>query len=275
MVVEKNDKSLRLCLDPKPLNAAILHERYVILNLADVQSQLSGKRLFSVIDMKDGYWHVGFSEESSYLTTFHTPWGRKQFRRIPFGICSASEVMQKCNEIAFDDIDGVYVIADDKIVAAKNKKEHDAIMLSLLKRAKQKSVCSNRDKIQFKVNSVRYMGHLVTEHELKPDDEKINAIVNMPPPTDVPSLQRLLGMTKYLSQYIPNESTITAPLRELLKKMLNRHGRASTKKLSNVLNVPLSVNQCQLITMSINRLLFNAMLHKQVWEHVLRKKANL
>ena len=275
MVVEKNDKSLRLCLDPKPLNAAILHERYVILNLADVQSQLSGKRLFSVIDMKDGYWHVGFSEESSYLTTFHTPWGRKRFRRMPLGICSASEVMQKCNEIAFGDIDGVYVIADDKIVAAKNKKEHDAIMLSLLKRAKQKSVCFNRDKIKFKVNSVRYMGHLVTEHELKPDDEKINAIVNMPPPTDVPSLQRLLGMTKYRSQYIPNESTITAPLRELLKKMPNRHGRASTKKLSNVLNVPLSVNQCQLITMSINRLLFNAMLHKQVWEHVLLKKANL
>ena len=78
------------------------------------------------------------------------------------------------------------------------------------------------------------MGHLVTEHGLKPDDEKINAIANMPPPTDVLSLQRLLGMTKYLSQYIPNESTITAPLRELLKKMPNGHGRASTKKLSNV-----------------------------------------
>ena len=122
VVVEKNDKSLRLCLDPKPLNAAILRERYVILNPADVQSQLSGKRLFSVIDMKDGYWHVGFSEESSYLTTFHTPWGRKRFCRMPFGICSASEVMQKRNEIVFGDIDGVYVIADDKLWLQKIKK---------------------------------------------------------------------------------------------------------------------------------------------------------
>ena len=56
--------------------------------------------------------------------------------------------MQKRNEIVFGDIDGVYVIADDIIVAAKNKKKHDAIMLSLLKRAKQKSVCFNRDNIQ-------------------------------------------------------------------------------------------------------------------------------
>ena len=61
------------------------------------------------------------------------------------------------------------------------------------------------------------MGHLVTEDGLKPDDKKINAIVNMAPPTDKSSLQRLLGVTKYLSQYIRNESVITAPLCELLK----------------------------------------------------------
>ena len=95
--------------------------------------------------------------------------------------------MQKRNETVLGDIDGVYVIADDIIVAAKNEKEHDAIMFSLLKRAKEKCVCFNGDKMQFKVNSVRHMGHLVTEHGLKPDDEKINTIVNMPPPTNVPS----------------------------------------------------------------------------------------
>ena len=91
----------------------------------------------------------------------------------------------------------MYVIADDIIVAAKNEKEQDAIMLSLLKRAKKKGVCFNRDKVQFKVNSVRYMGHLVTEDGLKPDDEKVNAIVNMPTPTDVPSLQRPVVINRH------------------------------------------------------------------------------
>ena len=106
--------------------------------------------------------------------------------------------MQKRNEIVFGDIDDVYMIADDIIVAARNEKEHDAIMLSLLNRAKENGVCFNRDKIQFKVNSIRCMGHLITTDGLKTDDEKINAIVNIPPPTDVSSLQRRLGMTKYL-----------------------------------------------------------------------------
>ena len=218
VVVEKKDKSLRLCLDPKPLNSAILRERFVIPTPADVQSQLAGKRVFSVIDMKDGYWHVGLTEASSYLTTFHTPWGRKRFLRMPFGICSASEVMQKRNESAFGDIRGVHIIADDIIVAAKDDNEHDQILLALFNRAKEMGVRFNEKKIQFKVNSVQYMGHIVSEEGLKADDDKINAIVNMPDPHDIASLQRFLGMTKYLSQYIPNESIITAPLRELLKK---------------------------------------------------------
>ena len=200
------------------MNATILRECYLIPTPADVQSQLSGKRLFSVIDMKDGYWHVALTEESSYLTTFHTPWGRKRFLRMPFGLSSASEVMQKRNENTFGDIKGVHVIADNIIVVVENEEEHDAIMQALLNRARESGVRFNRKKIQFKVTSIRYMGHFVTEEGLKPDDDKIKAIVNMPPPCDVLSLQRFLGMTKYLSLYIPNESAITSPLHILLKK---------------------------------------------------------
>ena len=94
VITEKRDGSLRLCLDPKPLNTAIKRENHNIPTADDVQYQLSGKSVFTVVDMKDSYWHVALDDESSYLCTFHTPWGRKRFKRMPFGISSASEVMQ-------------------------------------------------------------------------------------------------------------------------------------------------------------------------------------
>ena len=62
------------------------------------------------------------------------------------------------------------------------------------------------------------MGNVATKDGLQPDQRKIFAIDDKPEPTDEKSFQRLLGMIKYLSQYISNESSITAPLRELLKK---------------------------------------------------------
>ena len=67
--------------------------------------------------------------------------------------------MQKRNESTFGDIKGVHIIADDIIIAAEDEKEHDAIMLALLSRARESGVRFNREKIQFKVNSVSYRGH--------------------------------------------------------------------------------------------------------------------
>ena len=184
VITEKRDGRMRVCLDPKPLNKAIKRERYEIPTPSDVQSRLSGMKIFTVIDMKDGYWHVKLSEESSYLCTFHTPWGRKRFLRMPFGISSASEVMQKRNEEAFSDIQGVNVIADDLIIAAINEIEHDAIMHRVLQRARRENVVFNAGKIQFKVTTVTYMGNIVTKDGMRPDPDKIEAIVNMPKPTD-------------------------------------------------------------------------------------------
>ena len=93
VIVEKKSGALKLCLDPQPLNAAIKRERHAIPTPSDMQAQLSGQQVFTVVDMKDGYWHVKLSEESSYLCTFNTSWGRKRFLRMPFGISSASEIM--------------------------------------------------------------------------------------------------------------------------------------------------------------------------------------
>ena len=53
---------------------------------------------------------------------------------------------------------------------------------------------------------------------MRPDPRKVEAIINMPRPSDRQGLLRALGMIKYLAQYIPNESSITAPLRLLLKQ---------------------------------------------------------
>ncbi|GAA6082354.1 uncharacterized protein K02A2.6-like [Tachysurus ichikawai] len=82
-------------------------------------------------------------------------------------------------------------------------------------RAKEANVKFNKEKIQYKVS---YMGHVVTSEGVKVDNAKVKTIVDMPFPTDRPALQRMLGMIKYLAQYIPREETATVPLRQLLRK---------------------------------------------------------
>lgn len=239
VITEKKNGTLRVCLDPRDLNKAVKRQHYNIPTPEDVRSKLAGKSIFTILDEKDGYWQIRLDEPSSKLCTFNTPWGRFRFLRLPFGIKSASEVFQQKNCETFGDIQGVHIIADDMIIAASSDQEHDDILNKVMERAKEANVKFNRDKIQFKVNTVKYMGHIITPDGQRPDDAKVKAINDMPPPEDKQGLQRLLGMTKYLAQYIPNEASLTAPLRQLLRKdamwQWSPHHSAALKSLKATL----------------------------------------
>ena len=216
VVVEKKGGDLQICLDPKDLNLAIRREHFQIPTYEDVVSHLGGKRFFTILDQKDSYWQVPLSEESSYLYTFSSPFSRYRFLRMPFGICSASGVLQKRTYKSFGDIDGVHVIADDMIITSESEEEHDQILCKWLARARQHNIKLNPKKIQLK-SEVVYMGNILTEHGVKPDEMKVKAVVDMPTPISKEDVRRQIGMLNYLSPYISNMSEITIPIRSLLK----------------------------------------------------------
>ena len=136
---------------------------------------------------------------------------------MPFGLCSASEVLQKRVYQTFGDIDDVHVIADDIIIASNSEEEADHTLIKLFKRAQEKNVKFNIAKLQLKKSEVSYMGNIIGSNGVKPDPSKVEAIVNMREPECKKDIQRLIGMLNYLSQYIPDMSTVTAPMRSLLK----------------------------------------------------------
>ena len=95
---------------------------------ADVQGRLSGKRIVTVIDMKDDYWHDSYCNR---LCTFNTPWEGMHFLRMPSGVLSASQVMQKRNDETLGDTPGAFVLDDDINIAAAIDEEHGAILLDI------------------------------------------------------------------------------------------------------------------------------------------------
>ena len=76
----------------------------------------------------------------------------------------------------------------------------------------------NRKKCKFAVNEVNFLGHVITSNGIKPDPEKLAAILEMEEPEDVSAVRRFLGMINYLWKFIPHLSARTKPLRDLLNK---------------------------------------------------------
>ena len=111
----------------------------------------------------------------------------------------------------------MHVIADDIIIANKDEAEHDQALHQVTKQARQANAKFSLDKLQLKIPQAKYMGHLISHEGIRPDPYKVNAVTQMPKPDDRKGIERLFGMVKYLSSFIPHESDVTAPLRNLLK----------------------------------------------------------
>ena len=135
---------------------------------------------------------------------------------MPFGISCASEVAQKMVEEHFGDVEGELPVYDD-IIAGKTEIEHDRTLHKVLEIARERNIKFNKNKIQYRLNQVSYMGEIVNKEGFTPDPHKVSAIFDMPVPQSN-DLQRLLGMTNYLSKYILNMAELIAPLRTLLRK---------------------------------------------------------
>ena len=88
VVTTKNGK-VGLFINPKPLNQALHRNHNPLPTIDDVLPLLSKARVFTVLNAKNGFWHIQLDEPSSLATTFVTLWGRYHWLRMPFGLSPA------------------------------------------------------------------------------------------------------------------------------------------------------------------------------------------
>ena len=115
-------------------------------------------------------------------------------------------------------ITGAFAVIDDILIAGENVEEHDKILSKVLKKACDYNLRLNFDKVKIRQTEVAYVGHVISQDGLKPDPEKVKAVLDMPCPTSKQSLKRFLGFVTYLSKFLPHLSTSTESLRRLLKE---------------------------------------------------------
>lgn len=222
----KRPGEVRICVDMRQANQAILRERHPSPTIDDIAERLNGAKVFSKIDLRSGYHQLMLSERSRYITTFSTHVGLFRYKRLNFGISSASEVFQKAVEDVISGIDGSFNISDDIFIFGKGDKafdDHDKALDEVLHRLDESGLTANLSKCEFRKPSMEFFGMLFSGDGIAPDPKKVEALVQMPAPANVGEVQSLLGMTNYLARFVPGYSTTTAPLRKLTEKGAEFH----------------------------------------------------
>ena len=69
VVVPKKDKTVRICVNLKPLNTSVLRETHPLPKVDDTLAQLTGAKVFSKLDANSGFWQIPLADKSRHLTT--------------------------------------------------------------------------------------------------------------------------------------------------------------------------------------------------------------
>ena len=152
VVRKSNGTDLRICLDPSDLNKVIKRPKFPLPTVEEIMNNLNGAKIFSIADAKSGYWQIELTQNSSYLTTFNTPFGRYRWLRMPFGICSASEEYQMRMMTALEGLNGIAIVADDILIYGKGdteeeaEQDHDQNLMNLLERCRARNLKLNFEK---------------------------------------------------------------------------------------------------------------------------------
>lgn len=107
---------------------------------------------------------------------------------------------------------------DDVLVFGEDEQTHDEALNKVLKALKSRGVLLNQSKCLFKVTEIMFIGHHLSGFGIRPAEEKTEVLKSFRTPVNAEELRSFLGMVTYVGRFLPDLATVTAPLRELIRK---------------------------------------------------------
>ena len=219
VVVPKANGDIRICGDYKvTVNPCLEEEYYPLPTEEDLFAMLARGKYFSKIDLSNAYQQLELDEESQKLLTINTHKGLFQYKRLPYGISTATSIFQSKMDKVLDGVPRTGCRVDDILIVTDTQEEHLDILDLVLTRLEEHGLQAREVKCVFGVQNVTYIGHYLDADGIHCTKDKLEAIMNMRAPENVTELRSFLGLITYYQKFIPNLSSMFQPLHELLQK---------------------------------------------------------
>ena len=194
----------RLCIDFRKIND--LQQKVItegkskgclslipLPKIDEMYAKLKGAKFFSTIDLRSGYYHIALGKDSRVKTAFVMPFGKYEFLQVPFGLAQAPAFFQHLTNKVLDNCPFAMTYLDDIIIFSNTKEEHLAHIEEIFKRLEAADLKMKRSKCDFLKKHIHYLGHLISVDGIRPLEDKLDTICNMPAPRKtIPRLSRLL-----------------------------------------------------------------------------------
>ncbi|KAI2654662.1 Retrovirus-related Pol polyprotein [Labeo rohita] len=219
VMVPKPDGSLHFCNDFRRLNEVSEFNGYPMPRVDKLLDRLGKARYITTLDLTKGYWQVPLSESAKPKTAFSTPSGHWQYRTLTFGLHGAPATFHRMMDIVLRPHQA-YAAAylDDVVVHSEAWEEHLDRLRRVLSELRRAGLTANPRKCHLAFSEAKYLGFQVGRGLIRPQEKKVEAVRNAPRPQTKSQVRAFLGLAGYYRCFIPNFSSLAAPLTDLTRK---------------------------------------------------------
>ena len=218
LVLVAKASGVRICIDLTKLNKFVKRPLHPLITPREAVSQVpTGAKFFTTLDAKSGYWQLPLHVDSQHLTTFMTPWGRFKFLRAPMGLVSTGDEYCRRGDLALQGLTNSVKVVDDILLYSETLVEHERHLRALLDRCRDHGITLNEKKFHCAEKEVAYCGFNVSSAGKQVQHDKVAAIADFPPPTNLTELRSFMGLVQQLGDFSTDISSAADSLRGLLK----------------------------------------------------------
>jgi hypothetical protein len=213
----KGPGTVRFLSDLRELNKRVIRKPYPLPKISTVLQELEGFQYATALDLNMGYYTLRLDLATQEICTIIFPWGKYSYLRLPMGASNAPDIFQAKMGSLFQDLEHVRAYLDDLLIISCNTYEDHLDKLGkVLQRLQEKGLRINAPKSTFATDEIDYLGYTLTQSGIKPQEQKVSAILALLPPTNVKQLRRVLGIIQFYRDIWEKRTDLLAPLTDLV-----------------------------------------------------------
>ena len=221
---EESGTKDRVCASFVRLNKLTKKDSYPLPNIQSIFDSIGQSKWFTTMDLLSGFWQVMIKPEHRHKTAVITARGLYEYVVMAFGLCNAPATFQRLMDAVVlpEYREFIQTYIDDVLTHSLTFEDHLKHLDKTLSLFQKNTLMVKLSKCKFAQTEVKFLGHVISQGTIKCNPEAVETIRKWKRPASgknqVTAVRSFLGMVGWYRRFIPNFSTIAAPLYNLTKK---------------------------------------------------------